>query len=215
MGQEHPNRHDLTSLQVLGTVGEPINPEAWMWYHRVIGHERCPIVDTWWQTETGGHMITPLPCATPTVPGSCTLPAIGVDAAIVDQDGQEVPHGTGGLLAIRQPWPGMLRGIYGDRERFIDTYWSRLPGLYFAGDGARRDECGYFWIMGRVDDVINGSGPPHGHHGESRKCFGFASRRRGSGGRGHAPRNQGHGDRRVLHFGPTHRQPKTNRTVRP
>ncbi|MAV55258.1 MAG: acetate--CoA ligase [Phycisphaerae bacterium] len=157
-GDEHPSRHDLSSLQVLGTVGEPINPEAWMWYYRVIGHERCPIVDTWWQTETGGHMITPLPCATPTVPGSCTLPAIGVDAAIVDQDGQEVPHGTGGLLAIRKPWPGMLRGIYGDRDRFMDTYWARLPGLYFAGDGARRDERGYFWIMGRVDDVINVSG---------------------------------------------------------
>ena len=132
-GEEHPNRHDLSSLQVLGTVGEPINPEAWMWYHRVIGHERCPIVDTWWQTETGGHMITPLPCATPTVPGSCTLPAIGVDAAIVDQDGQGGPHGTGGLLAIRKPWPGMLRGIYGDRERLLTPTGHDCQGCISLG----------------------------------------------------------------------------------
>lgn len=157
-GREHPDRYDLSSLRVLGTVGEPINPEAWMWYHSVIGSERCPIVDTWWQTETGGHMITPLPAVTPTTPGSCTLPFFGVDAAIVTEDGKEVPHGTGGLLAIRQPWPSMLRGIYGDRERFIETYFSRIPGMYFPGDGAKRDERGYFWIMGRVDDVINVSG---------------------------------------------------------
>ncbi len=157
-GDEHPKRHDLSSLKVLGTVGEPINPEAWMWYHRVIGGERCPIVDTWWQTETGGMMIFPLPGATPTVPGSCTLPFFGVDAAVVDDTGNEQPANTGGLLAIRKPWPGMLRGIYGDRGRFIETYWSRLPGMYLAGDSARRDERGYFWIMGRVDDVINVSG---------------------------------------------------------
>jgi len=157
-GNSHPDKHDLSSLKVLGTVGEPINPEAWMWYHRTIGGERCPIVDTWWQTETGGHMITPLPGATPTVPGSCTLPFFGVDAAIVNDRGEEQPANVGGLLVIRKPWPAMLRGIYGDRERFIDTYFSRIEGMYFAGDGARRDERGYFWIMGRVDDVINVSG---------------------------------------------------------
>jgi acetyl-CoA synthetase len=157
-GADHPRGHDLSSLQVLGTVGEPINPEAWMWYHREIGGEKCPIVDTWWQTETGGQMITPLPGATPATPGSCTQPFFGVDAAVVDDSGQEVPANVGGLLAIRRPWPGMLRGIHGDRERFIDTYFSRIPGMYFTGDGARRDENGYFWIMGRVDDVINVSG---------------------------------------------------------
>ena len=157
-GDEHVTGHDLSSLKVLGTVGEPINPEAWMWYHRVIGGERCPIVDTWWQTETGGHMITPQPAATPTVPGSCTLPALGIDAAIVDENGEELPHGTGGLLVIRKPWPSMLRGIHGDRDRFLETYWSRVDGMYTAGDGARRDERGYFWIMGRIDDVINVSG---------------------------------------------------------
>jgi acetyl-CoA synthetase len=157
-GDEHPAKHDLSSLKVLGTVGEPINPEAWMWYHRMIGGERCPIVDTWWQTETGGHMITPQPAATPTVPGSCTLPAPGIDAAIVDEDGNELPNGTGGLLVIRKPWPAMLRGIHGDRDRYIDTYWSRIEGMYITGDGARRDERGYFWIMGRIDDVINVSG---------------------------------------------------------
>ena len=157
-GDQHPEKHDLSSLKVLGTVGEPINPEAWMWYHEKIGGERCPIVDTWWQTETGGHMITPQPAATPTVPGSCTLPALGIDAAIVDEDGNELPHGQGGLLVIRKPWPSMLRGIHGDRERFIDTYWSRVEGMYTAGDAANRDKRGYFWIMGRIDDVINVSG---------------------------------------------------------
>ena len=157
-GESHVTKHDLSSLQVLGTVGEPINPEAWMWYHRVVGAERCPIVDTWWQTETGGHMLTPLPGATPTKPGSCTLPFFGVDAAIVNEQGVEQPRGAGGLLAIRKPWPSMLRGIYGDRQRFIETYWSKLPGMYFPGDGAHTDDDGYFWIMGRVDDVINVSG---------------------------------------------------------
>jgi acetyl-CoA synthetase len=157
-GEEHPRKHDLSSLKVLGTVGEPINPEAWMWYHNVIGAQQCPIVDTWWQTETGGHLLTPLPGATPTVPGSCTLPFFGVDAVIVNERGEEQPPNVGGLLAIRKPWPSMLRGIYGDRERFIDTYFSHIKGMYFAGDGARRCERGYFWIMGRVDDVINVSG---------------------------------------------------------
>jgi len=157
-GDAHPQRHDLSSLLVLGTVGEPINPEAWMWYHRTIGSSRCPIVDTMWQTETGGHIITPLPGATPTVPGSCTLPMFGIDAAIVNERGEELPANTGGLLVIRKPWPSMLRGIHGDRARFIETYWSKVPGMYVAGDGARRDDRGYFWIMGRIDDVINVSG---------------------------------------------------------
>ncbi len=157
-GESHPKKHDLSTLKLLGTVGEPINPEAWIWYHEHIGASRCPIVDTFWQTETGGHVITPLPCATPTVPGSCTLPFFGIDAAIVDETGSEMPANTGGLLVIRKPWPAMLRGIHGDRQRFIDTYWSRVEGMYLAGDGARRDERGYFWIMGRIDDVINVSG---------------------------------------------------------
>ncbi|MEM9065460.1 MAG: acetate--CoA ligase [Planctomycetota bacterium] len=161
-GDEHPARHDLSSLKVLGTVGEPINPEAWVWYREKIGGDACPIVDTYWQTETGGHVITPLPGATPTKPGSCTLPFLGVDAAICDPDGTEKGPNQGGLLVIRKPWPGMLRGVLGDRDRFIDTYWStvRVDGepVYAAGDGARRDDDGYFWIMGRIDDVINVSG---------------------------------------------------------
>ena len=129
-----------------------------MWYHRTIGNEKCPIVDTWWQTETGGHMITPLPGATPTTPGSCTLPFFGIDAAIVNERGEEQKPNVGGLLVIRKPWPGIIRGVHGDRQRFIDTYFSRVKGMYFTGDGARRDERGYFWIMGRVDDVINVAG---------------------------------------------------------
>ncbi len=157
-GDEHPARFDLASLRLLGTVGEPINPEAWMWYRRVIGGERCPIVDTWWQTETGSILITPLPGATPTKPGSATLPFFGVDAAVVDEEGRELPPDKGGLLVIRRPWPSMLRGIWGDDERYRETYWSRVPGAYFAGDGARRDQDGYFWILGRVDDVLNVSG---------------------------------------------------------
>ncbi len=162
-GDNFPRKHDLTSLRVLGTVGEPINPEAWMWYRRVIGRDKCPIVDTWWQTETGGHMITPLPGATPTKPGSCTHPFPGIDAAIVNEQGEEQPANTGGLLAIRNPWPGMLRTILGDHDRYIETYWSKIKDrtgapMYFPGDGARRDPDGCFWIMGRVDDVINVSG---------------------------------------------------------
>jgi acetyl-CoA synthetase len=139
-------------------VGEPINPEAWMWYRHVIGGDRCPIVDTWWQTETGGIMITPLPGATPTKPGSGTLPFFGVVPEVVDKDGQTVEPGAGGYLVLRKPWPGMLRTIYGDPDRYVAQYWSRFPGSYFTGDGARRDEDGYFWIMGRVDDVINVAG---------------------------------------------------------
>jgi len=157
-GDEHPNKHDLSSLKLLGTVGEPINPEAWMWYHRTIGKERCPIVDTWWQTETGGVLITPLPGATPTKPGSATLPFFGIEPAIMDRDGREQPANVGGFLVIKKPWPGMLRGIYGDRERYVKQYWSEIPGVYFAGDSARCDEDGYYWIMGRIDDVIKVSG---------------------------------------------------------
>jgi acetyl-CoA synthetase len=161
-GDEHPKSCTLDSLQVLGTVGEPINPEAWMWYRDKIGRGVCPIVDTYWQTETGGHVITPLPGATPCVPGSCTHPAFGIDAAVVNTEGEEQAPNAGGLMVIRKPWPGMLRGVYGDRARFIDTYWStvKIDGepVYTAGDGARRDANGNFWIMGRIDDVINVSG---------------------------------------------------------
>ena len=156
-GREWPDRHDLSSLRLLGTVGEPINPEAWIWYHEVIGGKRCPIVDTWWQTETGHIMITPLPGLTATKPGSATLPFPGIAAKILDDDGREIKEG-GGCLAITKPWPGMLRGIWGDRQRFIETYWSKWPGIYFPGDGAKRDKDGYFWILGRVDDVINTAG---------------------------------------------------------
>ncbi|GIU92834.1 MAG: hypothetical protein KatS3mg011_1740 [Acidimicrobiia bacterium] len=157
-GEEYPGRHDLSSLRVLGTVGEPINPEAWMWYHRVIGGERCPIVDTWWQTETGGIMITPLPGVTPTKPGSATFPFPGIAADVVDDQGNSVPLGEGGYLVITRPWPGMARTIYGDPQRFVDTYWSRFPGKYFPGDGAKRDKDGYFWLLGRVDDIMLVSG---------------------------------------------------------
>ncbi|HEX8313138.1 MAG TPA: acetate--CoA ligase [Chthoniobacteraceae bacterium] len=157
-GDSWVEKHDLSSLRLLGTVGEPINPEAWMWYHNVVGGGRCPIVDTWWQTETGGHMITPFPGATPTKPGSATLPFFGVDAAVVDDQGNEVPPNVGGKLVIRSPWPGMLRSIYGDKSRYKKTYWSEVPGCYFAGDGARRDKDGYFWIVGRIDDVLNVAG---------------------------------------------------------
>ncbi|MGD1704435.1 acetate--CoA ligase [Dapis sp. BLCC M229] len=163
MGEEHPNSRNLTSLRLLGTVGEPINPEAWMWYHRVIGGERCPIVDTWWQTETGGFMITPLPGATSTKPGSATLPFPGIIADIVNQEGEAVDGNSGGYLVVKHPWPGMMRTVYGDDDRFRRTYWEYLRPkngeyIYFAGDGAHKDEDGYFWVMGRVDDVMNVSG---------------------------------------------------------
>jgi acetyl-CoA synthetase len=157
-GDEWPARHDISSLRLLGTVGEPINPEAWVWYHEKIGGGRCPIVDTWWQTETGMIMISPLPGLTSLKPGSCTRPLPGIDAAILDEAGREVALGSGGYLAIRRSGPAMMRGIYGDEERFIATYWSKWPGIYFPGDGARRDEDGFYWILGRVDDVINVSG---------------------------------------------------------
>lgn len=157
-GEQWPLKHDLSSLRLLGTVGEPINPEAWMWYHRVIGKERCPIVDTWWQTETGAIMITPLPGATPTKPGSGTKPFPGIDVDVMTREGKLVGANEGGYLVIKKPWPSMLRTIYGDDERYQQQYWSQIPGIYFAGDGARKDEDGYFWIMGRIDDVINVAG---------------------------------------------------------
>ncbi len=157
-GDQWPNQHDLSSLRLLGTVGEPINPEAWMWYHEVIGHKRCPIVDTWWQTETGMIMIAPLPGAIATKPGSATRPFPGVVPEIVDRQGRALPPNQGGLLVIRKPWPSMLRTIYGDDARYREQYWSQVPHCYFTADGARQDEDGYFWIMGRVDDVLNVSG---------------------------------------------------------
>ncbi|HEY3824573.1 MAG TPA: acetate--CoA ligase [Bryobacteraceae bacterium] len=158
LGEEWPAKHPMNSLRLLGSVGEPINPEAWIWYRSVIGHDRCPIIDTWWQTETGAMMITPLPGATPTKPGSCTKPLPGIKVEVVTREGKPVPAGSGGYLVIRKPWPSMLRTIYGDPQRYQDQYWSQIPGSYFTGDGARQDEDGYIWVMGRVDDVINVSG---------------------------------------------------------
>jgi len=157
-GDSWVKKHDLSSLRLLGTVGEPINPEAWIWYHKVIGGERCPIVDTWWQTETGGMLIAPMPGAIPTKPGSATRPLPGIAADVVTREGQSVGANQGGLLVIRRPWPGMLRTVFRDDERYKQQYFSQIDGMYFTGDGARRDEDGYFWIMGRVDDVINVSG---------------------------------------------------------
>jgi len=157
-GDEWPKKHDLSSLRLLGTVGEPINPEAWMWYREVIGGERCPIVDTWWQTETGAIMISPVPGAVATKPGSATKPLPGIEAEVVTRAGERVPLGSGGFLVIKRPWPSMLRTVYGDPDRYVRQYWSDIPGMYFTGDGAREDKDGYFWIMGRVDDVLNVSG---------------------------------------------------------
>ena len=170
-GDHHPQAHDLSSLRLLGTVGEPINPDAWLWYHRVIGQGRCPIVDTWWQTETGGILITPLPGATNLKPGSATLPFPGVEPEVVGEDGEPVPDGHRGLLIIKRPWPSMIRGIYqdgwgqfghagefGDRDRFTETYWEKFPGQYLTGDGAVRDSDGYFWVIGRVDDTLSIAG---------------------------------------------------------
>jgi acetyl-CoA synthetase len=157
-GVEWPKKHDLSSLRLLGTVGEPINPEAWIWYHQNIGGKRCPIVDTWWQTETGGIMITPLPGATPTKPGSATLPFFGIVPEVVDEEGNAVPRNCGGKLVIRKPWPSMLRGLWGDNERYQQVYWTEVPGSYFTGDGCRQDKDGYFWIVGRIDDVLNVAG---------------------------------------------------------
>jgi acetyl-CoA synthetase len=157
-GEDLPQAHDLSSLRLLGSVGEPINPEAWIWYRTFVGGERCPIVDTWWQTETGGIMITPLPGITSTKPGAAMTPFPGIAADVVDNDGHAVGNGEGGYLVITEPWPGMLRGIWGDPERYRETYWSRFPGRYFAGDGAKKDTDGDLWLLGRVDDVMNVSG---------------------------------------------------------
>jgi acetyl-CoA synthetase len=158
LGEGWPAKHSLKTLRLLGSVGEPINPEAWMWYRSVIGHNKCPIVDTWWQTETGAIMVSPLPGATPTKPGSCTKPLPGIKLEVVTREGDPVAPGSGGYLVIRRPWPSMLRTIYGDDARYREAYWSQIPGSYFTGDGARQDEDGYIWVMGRVDDVINVSG---------------------------------------------------------
>ena len=157
-GEEHPKKHDLSSIRLLGTVGEPINPEAWMWYRKNIGGDRVPIVDTWWQTETGSILITPLPGITTTTPGSATKPFPGIQAEIVDEKGDPVGPGQGGYLVLKRPWPAMLRTIYGDPQRYVEQYWSRYPNIYFTGDGAKMDENGFFWILGRVDDVINVAG---------------------------------------------------------
>ena len=157
-GDEYPNKYNLSTLRLLGSVGEPINPEAWMWYRTVIGGGQCPIVDTWWQTETGAIMISPLPGVTETKPGSAMRAIPGISAKVVNDAGVEVAHGHGGLLILDQPWPAMLRGIWGEDERYKETYWSRFPGRYFAGDGAKLDDDGSIWLMGRVDDVMNISG---------------------------------------------------------
>ncbi|MDE0033159.1 MAG: acetate--CoA ligase, partial [Deltaproteobacteria bacterium] len=157
-GTEFPAAHDLSSLRLLGSVGEPINPEAWMWYHEHIGSRKCPIMDTWWQTETGHPLITPFPAVTTLKPASATKPFPGVEADIVDEQGNSVPLGGGGYLVLKRPWPAMLRTVFNDPDRYVETYWSRFPGMYFAGDGAKRDEDGYFWLLGRVDDVMNVSG---------------------------------------------------------
>ena len=157
-GDAFPASHDLSSLRLLGSVGEPINPEAWLWYREHIGGNTTPIVDTWWQTETGQIMITPLPGVTVTKPGSATFPFPGIAADVIDGDGNSVPNGSGGFLVLKRPWPAMLRGIYGDPERYRETYWSRFPGMYFAGDGAKKDLDGYLWLLGRVDDVMNVAG---------------------------------------------------------
>jgi acetyl-CoA synthetase len=159
VGEEYPRRHDLSSLRVLGTVGEPINPEAWIWYWKVIGGERCPVVDTWWQTENGGILITPLPGVVATKPGSATIPFPGIKPEVVDDQGNPVAPGTGGYLVVKRPWPGMFRTLFGDDERYVQTYFSKYgPDVYVTGDGAKRDEDGYFWLMGRIDDVINVAG---------------------------------------------------------
>jgi acetyl-CoA synthetase len=157
-GEEPVKKRKLDSLRLLGTVGEPINPEAWMWYHRLVGKERCPIVDTWWQTETGGILITPLPGAIPTKPGSATLPFFGVKPVILDEHGKRLEGTCSGALFIEEPWPGIMRTVFGQHQRFKETYFTRKPGLYFTGDGCRRDEDGYYWITGRIDDVINVAG---------------------------------------------------------
>ena len=196
-GDGHLEGYDLSSLRLLGTVGEPINPEAWMWYHDRVGGGRCPIVDTWWQTETGSILIAPLPGVIPTKPGSATVPLPGIVAEIVNEQGETEPRGGGGYLVLKRPWPSMLRTFYGEDERYVETYWSRFgPRVYFTGDGAKTDEDGYFWLLGRVDDVINVAGPPHlDHRGRVRARLAPGGRR-GRGDR-RPRRAQGRGHRRV------------------
>jgi acetyl-CoA synthetase len=157
-GTEFPAKHNLKSLRLLGSVGEPINPEAWIWYHKVIGGSRCPVMDTWWQTETGHPLISPLPGITKLKPGSATMPLPGIEADVVDESGKSVPKGGGGYLVLTKPWPAMMRTIFGDDARYKEQYWSQVPGCYFTADGARKDEDGYFWITGRIDDVLNVAG---------------------------------------------------------
>ena len=192
-----PARHDLSTLRLLGTVGEPINPEAWMWYQEHIGGGRCPIVDTWWQTETGGIMITPLPGVTTTKPGSATMPFPGIDVELVDTTGKALAKG-GGFLTLTEPWPGMLRTIYGDDARYRETYWSRFPGRYFAGDGAKVRRRRLLVAAGPGRRRAERRGPPHRHDG-SRERAGRSSRRGGGGGGRQDARSQGAGDRRVRH----------------
>ena len=189
-GEAFPAAHDLSSLRLLGSVGEPINPEAWLWYRENIGGDRTPIVDTWWQTETGQIMITPLPGVTTTKPGSATFPFPGIAADVIDRDGNSVPNGSGGFLVLKRPWPAMLRGIYGDPERYKETYWSRFPGMYFAGDGAKKDLDGYLWLLGRVDDVMNVAG-----HRISHDRGRVRARRPQVRGRGRGRRQEGRRDR--------------------
>ena len=191
-GNEWVRKHSLASLRLLGTVGEPINPEAWMWFHREIGKERCPIVDTWWQTETGAIMIAPMPGAVPTKPGSATRPFFGIVPEMVTKEGNLFPTDKGGLLVIRKPWPSMARTIYGDPS-VREAYWSEIPGSYFTGDGARRDADGYYWLMGRVDDVHQRQRPPPRHDGSRIGARRASQGRRGCRGRPSA-RDEGPGD---------------------
>ena len=195
-GEEYPQRHDLSSIRLLGSVGEPINPEAWMWYWTHIGGGRCPVVDTWWQTETGSILIAPLPGITTLKPGSATRPFPGIQAEIVDEAGNTVGPGGGGYLTIKRPWPSMLRNIYGDPERFVEQYWSRYPGIYFTSDGAKIDQDGDFWLLGRVDDVINVSAHRISTM-EVESALGGQSQGGGSGVHRQVPRSQGAGHRRI------------------
>ncbi len=197
-GEEPVKRTSRSSLRLLGSVGEPINPEAWLWYHRVVGEGRCPIVDTWWQTETGGFLISPLPGATDLKPGSATKPLPGVYPVLVNAEGQELEGAAEGNLCIADSWPGQMRTVYGDHERFIQTYFSTYPGKYFTGDGCRRDADGYYWITGRVDDVINVSGHRLGT-AEIESRPGGAPRRGRGGGGGLSARHQGPGHLRLCH----------------
>ena len=189
-GDDLPAAHDLSSLRLLGSVGEPINPEAWMWYRKNVGRDRCPIVDTWWQTETGGILITPLPGITATKPGAAMRPFPGVSAEVVDNEGTPVGNGEGGYLVLNQPWPGMLRGIWGDPQRYQETYWSRFAGVYFAGDGAKKDEDGDLWLLGRVDDVMNISGHRISTTEIEHALVGHPQGGRGGGGRGQRPHHR-------------------------